>query len=65
MTLGEKLIAAHDACRAVMRANPYVTARILAADLDRIARQFDLPREQVSEIMARALDQYSPKEAAQ
>lgn len=62
MTLGEKLIAAHDACRAVLRSNFYVTARVLAADLDRIARQYDLPRVQVEEIMARAMDQFDPPE---
>lgn len=62
MTLGEKLIAAHDACRAVMRSNPYVTARVLADNLDRIADQYQLSRLQVEEIMARAMDQFDPPE---
>ena len=58
--LGARLIAAHDDCRAILRSGPYVFRDRLAIELDGIARQYNLTRDQVSEIMARAMDAYHP-----
>ena len=62
-TLGERLIAAHDACRALMRTEPYMNRVQIATQLENIARQYSLTRDQVSEILARAMDTYQLSDA--
>ncbi len=57
-TLGERLIAAHDDCRALMRTEPYMNRVQISTQLKRIASQYNLTRDQVSEILARAMDTY-------